>query len=266
MLFRSYRRVPLGQDVLESLARSGALDNISTSSRGALWEVGVLEERLGGSGRQEQPTLFEMPAVTDEDIPDLPELDPTERLTWDLETHQAARQHPMTLARRALEDLEIRPVETCYRFGRHVPIRSGGPPPRLTIAGLAILRQRPSTASGVTFLTLEDETGFIQCIVYPQVWSTYEHVLTGGHLIVRGKLQIEGNWRGLIVEEAWRLNGIFGGYEGHPSASGGRDRWIRSPEARPLDATSVESAEVEIPSALHMPRRDSSSRSGQKGS
>jgi error-prone DNA polymerase len=190
--------------------------------------VGVLHERLGPPGVSEQPTLFETPAVREADVPDLPELEPTERLTWDLQTHQAARRHPMTLARRALQDLEIRPVETCYRFGRHVPVRSGGPPPRLTIAGLAILRQRPSTAKGVTFVTLEDETGFIQCIVYPQVWSAYEHIFTGGHLIVRGKLQIEGNWRGLIVEEAWRLDGIFGGYEGHPSASGGRDRWIRS--------------------------------------
>ena len=223
-----YRRVDLDIEALRALARSGALDVLAGSSRRALWEVGVLHERLGPPGVSEQPTLFETPAVREADVPDLPELEPTERLTWDLQTHQAARRHPMTLARRALQDLEIRPVETCYRFGRHVPVRSGGPPPRLTIAGLAILRQRPSTAKGVTFVTLEDETGFIQCIVYPQVWSAYEHIFTGGHLIVRGKLQIEGNWRGLIVEEAWRLDGIFGGYEGHPSASGGRDRWIRS--------------------------------------
>jgi len=151
----------------------------------------------------------------------------SERLSWDLQTHAAARRHPMTLLRRTLQDLEIRTVDTCYRFGRYVPLQSGGPPPRLTVAGLAILRQRPSTASGVTFLTIEDETGFIQCIVHPKVWAAYEHVLTGGHIIVRGPLQVDGNWRGLVVNEAWRLDGIFGGYEGHPSASGGRDRWIR---------------------------------------
>ncbi len=224
-----YGRVQLDADAYEQLARSGALDRISGSSRKALWEVGVLQKRAGPPGAgQEQPTLFETPIVSEADIPDLPELGPAERLEWDLDTHRAARTHPLTLARRALQDLEVRPIETCYRFGRAVSLAPGDPPPRLTVAGLAILRQRPSTASGVTFLTLEDETGFIQCVVYPQVWSTYQHELTAGQVIVRGKLQVEGNWRGLIVEEAWRLNGIFGGYEGQPSASGGRDRWVQS--------------------------------------
>jgi len=234
-----YQRVRLDIDALENLARSGALDGIAGSSREALWEVGVLNERVGTAGAVSEPTLFETPIVTEEDIPDLPELTESERVGWDLETHRGARTHPMTLVRRTLDDLEIRTVETCYRFGRAVPLESGTPPPQLTIAGLAILRQRPATASGVTFLTLEDETGFIQCIIYPQVWSTYEHALTAGQVIVRGKLQVEKSWRGLIVEEAWRLNGIFGGYEGHPSASGGRDRWVQSASASdPSSSTS----------------------------
>lgn len=226
-----YRRVPLDIDALKSLARSSALDTISDSSRSALWRVGVLHERIGEPGRKAEPRLFDNPVVTSEDVPDLPELEADERLSWDLETHRAARKHPLTLVRRSLQELEIRTIDTCYRFGQAVPLDNQGPPPRLTVAGLAILRQRPSTAKGVTFLTLEDETGFIQCIVYPQVWSTYEHILTGGHVIVRGQLQIENNWRGLIVEEAWRLNGIFGGYEGHPSASGGQDRLVQKSDS-----------------------------------
>ena len=228
-----YTRVRIDVDAFEGLARAGALDEVAGSSRDALWEVGVLHRRLGTPGRRRQPTLFGSPVVAEADVPWMPKLADADRLSWDLQTHGAARRHPMTLARRALQDLEVRPVETCYRFGRYVPLRASGPPPRLTVAGLAILRQRPSTASGVTFLTIEDETGFIQCIVYPQVWAAYEHVLTAGHVIVRGPLQVEGNWRGLVVEEAWRLDGIFGGYEGHPSASGGRDRWIRSLRAEP---------------------------------
>jgi error-prone DNA polymerase len=226
-----YTRVAMDIDAFESLARAGALDEIAGSSRGALWEVGVLHQRLGAPGHSLAPTLFDQPVVGAEDRPDLPALTESERLSWDLQMHAAARRHPMTLLRRTLQDLEVRTVDTCYRFGRYVPLRSDGPPPRLTVAGLAILRQRPSTASGVTFLTIEDETGFIQCIVYPKVWAAYEHVLTAGHVIVRGPLQVDGNWRGLVVNEAWRLDGIFGGYEGHPSASGGRDRWIRTVQA-----------------------------------
>jgi len=222
-----YTRVAMDIDAFRSLSRAGALDGIAGSSRGALWEVGVLHQRLGAPGRQMERTLFDQPVVAEDDVPYLPDLEASERLSWDLQTHAAARRHPMTLARRTLQDLEIRTVDTCFRFGRYVPLNPSGPPPRLTVAGLAILRQRPSTASGVTFLTIEDETGFIQCIVYPKVWAAYEHVLTAGHVIVRGPLQVDGNWRGIVVEEAWRLDGIFGGYEGHPSASGGRDRWIR---------------------------------------
>ncbi len=223
-----YTRVAMDIDAFESLARAGALDDIAGSSRGALWEVGVLHQRLGAPGQCLAPSLFDQPVVGAEDCPELPALTESERLSWDVQMHAAARRHPMTLLRRTLQDLEIRTVDTCYRFGRYVPLRSDGPSPRLTVAGLSILRQRPSTASGVTFLTIEDETGFIQCIVYPQVWAAYEHVLTAGHVIVRGPLQVDGNWRGLVVNEAWRLDGIFGGYEGHPSASGGRDRWIRT--------------------------------------
>lgn len=225
-----YRRVSVDIAVLRNLARSGALADISRDGRTALWEVGVLHERLGSPGRSRQPRLFEEPVLVPEDIPDLPELSERERLSWDLETHRAARRHPMTLVRRQLTDLEIRPIETCQAFGRTVSVSPEDPPPKITVAGLSILRQRPSTANGVMFLTLEDETGYIQCVCQPEVRQAYGHVLRGGAVIARGKLQIEGNWRGLVLTQAWRLDGIFGGYEGRPSASGGRDRWVRSAE------------------------------------
>jgi len=223
-----YRRVSLDIDALRNLARAGALDALSKDGRTALWEVGVLHQRNRSPGRDPQGSLFEEALVRDRDVPTLPGLSEEERLSWDLETHRAARRHPMTLYRRQLMDLEIRPIETCYSFGRDVDVKKEGAPPVLTVAGISILRQAPSTANGVVFLTLEDETGYIQCVCFPQVQSTYGHVLTAESAIVRGELQIEGNWRGLVVQEAWSLNGVFGGYKGQPSASGGRDRWVRS--------------------------------------
>jgi DNA polymerase III alpha subunit len=93
----------------------------------------------------------------------------------------------------------------------------------ITVAGISALRQRPPTANGVMFLTLEDETGLIQTIIQPRVLEHLDHVLCQSAVIVRGKLQIMGNWRGLVVTQAWPLNGILGGYEGHPSMDGGRD-------------------------------------------
>ena len=225
-----YRRVNVDIDVLRNLARSDALDEISQDGRTALWEVGVLHERLGSPGQSRQPRLFDEPVLKPEDVPDLPELSERERLNWDLETHRAARRHPMSLVRRQLKDLEVRSIETCRAFGNHVDVRPGGAPPVVTVAGISILRQRPSTANGVVFLTIEDETGYIQCVCPPEIQNAYGHVLRSGAVIVKGELQIERTWRGLVVQEAWRLDGIFGGYEGHASASGGRDRWVRDAE------------------------------------
>ena len=225
-----YRRVAVDVDVLRNLARSGALADISQDGRTALWEVGVLHERLGSPGQSRQPRLFDDPALTSKDVPDLPELSERERLSWDLKTHRAARRHPMTLVRHQLTDLEIRPIETCRAFGTTISVSPDDPPPKITVAGLSILRQQPSTANGVMFLTLEDETGYIQCVCRPEIRQAYGHVFQGGAVIAQGKLQIEGNWRGLVVTQAWRLDGIFGGYEGRASASGGRDRWVRDEE------------------------------------
>ena len=81
------------------------------------------------------------------------------------------------------------------------------------------------------FLTLEDETGFIQCVIYTNVLEALDHVFSQSSLIVRGKLQVMGNWRGLVVQYAWPINGILGGYEGHPSMGGGRDRMVKQVEA-----------------------------------
>ena len=83
------------------------------------------------------------------------------------------------------------------------------------------------------FITLEDETGFIQCVVPPPAQELLDHVLTASALIVRGALQAAGNWRGLILQQAWILDGIFGGYEGFAGTYGGRDNWVRSLKSNP---------------------------------
>ncbi len=223
-----YRRVPLEEDALRSLARSSAFDAFAGDSRKALWEVGLLLRSPVPRGSRGSTELFDLRAFDEDDIPDLPELTEQDRLSWDYETHGAGRMHPMTLMRRTLNELEIRSIETCYRFGRYVPVQgSGRRYPVVTVAGISVLRQRPPTANGVLFVTLEDETGFIQCVVRPEVLEHLDHVLRQSALIVRGELHIQGNWRGLVVTNAWALNGIFGGYEGHPYQAGGRDRLIQ---------------------------------------
>src|SRR6185295_689881 len=106
------------------------------------------------------------------------------RLSWDYETHRAARRHPMILLRRTLTDLEIRPIATCWRFEKS-PLRTPhDAKPVLTVAGITTLRQMPPTAKGVMFITLEDESGYIQCIVLPHVQERYGALFRSAALIV----------------------------------------------------------------------------------
>jgi DNA polymerase III alpha subunit len=252
-----YRRVGLERDVLESIARSGALDPIAGDSRTALWQIGILLRRLppnpqsqiaGSMNPTPQLPLLELPALTTSDVPRLPELDERERLSWDYQMHGAARYHPMVLLRRMLTDLEVRTIDTCYRFvgpnSRTKP--RGVRDPVMTVAGIATLRQMPPTANGVMFITLEDETGYMQCIVLPEVQEKFRALFRSAALIVRGRLQIHGGWRGIVVERAWPLDDTLGGYSGHASAYGGTDRHIITPPSdlafAPSEATPAESA------------------------
>ncbi|MEL6610467.1 MAG: DNA polymerase III subunit alpha [Bacteroidota bacterium] len=231
-----WRRVPLGVSELRSLAQAGGFDVFVGDARHALAELGVLERRLGPPGCGRPAELFHTTAVHVGDLPPLPSLPESERLAWDLSIQGAARRHPMTLARRTLQDLEIRPIATV----RQLAGATGGrrPGPRVTVAGLATMRQRPPTANGVMFLTLEDESGFVQCVIRPEVLEAYDHVFRSSAVIVRGRATGQAGWAGLEVMDAWPLSGVMGGYEGHPSWSGGRDhRVLRStPVSVPSEA------------------------------
>ncbi|MGC6528501.1 MAG: OB-fold nucleic acid binding domain-containing protein [Paracoccaceae bacterium] len=72
---------------------------------------------------------------------------------------------------------------------------------RVVVAGLVILRQRPGTAKGVIFLTLEDETGVINVIVWRNLFEAFRRAIISGRLLrVRGRLQREGGITHIIAE------------------------------------------------------------------
>jgi error-prone DNA polymerase len=79
---------------------------------------------------------------------------------------------------------------------------------RVRLAGLVITRQRPGTASGVIFLTLEDETGIANVIVWPKTYERFRRAVIAGRLLrVTGQLQSEGSVRHVI---AWRIEDLSG--------------------------------------------------------
>ncbi|MEZ4784835.1 MAG: hypothetical protein R3F28_12265 [Candidatus Kapaibacterium sp.] len=86
------------------------------------------------------------------------------------------------------------------------------------------MRQRPGTAKGTCFIMIEDETGFLQTVVFPSVLERFPLAFRHGALIMRGELQILGQWRGLVVQTIWPLENVIGGYTGFAGADGGRDQ------------------------------------------
>ncbi|MEE2658758.1 MAG: DNA polymerase III subunit alpha [Candidatus Latescibacterota bacterium] len=226
-------RVHLDRDALDVIARSGALDRLAGSSRRALWEGRVIANRLNEVDHK-PPTnsLFKLPLLIEEDVPELKPLTDAERISWDYQTTSTGRVHPIILARRHLNNLGIQTVESCYRY---TPLEAAAQPdkgetyydnhngPVVNIAGIVIVRQRPPTAKGFMFITLEDETGFLQCVLNPKLQEYCYQTLIKPAIIVRGQLQATGKWRGIVVSDAWPLEGVFGGYSGFPSARGDQD-------------------------------------------
>ena len=86
-----------------------------------------------------------------------------------------------------------------------------------------MLRQAPPTARGMLFITIEDETGFLQCVVPPNVRQAYAAELRSAALMLKGTVTGISSWRSIMVREVVVLNNIIGGYHGHLSYAGGRD-------------------------------------------
>ena len=107
------------------------------------------------------------------------------------------KAHPASFLRARLAARGILPSETLAR------VRNGE---RVTVAGLVLVRQRPGTAKGVIFMTLEDETGIANIIVWPKAFERMRAIVLGARLVaVSGKLQSE---QGVIHIVAERMNDL----------------------------------------------------------
>jgi len=218
-----FHRVPADEKELRSLAKAGAFDQLEGANRTVLYKMQVLLRRrasgaqLDFEAQKMARTLLDVRSLEEKDIPALPGITLRTRLEWDLRTHSGPRVHPMIVLRQHLADWEIRPIDTAREFGTVLPWKEKQQP-TFTAAGLVMFRQRPGTAKGTMFIFLEDETGYIQCICKPDIREKMGETLHESALIVRGKLQVVGPWRGIMVEEAWALAGVIGGYKGRPGS------------------------------------------------
>jgi error-prone DNA polymerase len=167
------RRVGLDTRQLEALATAGAFEGFELSRREALWRAGSAAENraevLEGSVVAVQPPLFADQTAFETLAADL----------W--ATGVSADDHPLAHFRSELADRGVLSAEA---------LRTAESGRRIEIAGLVTHRQRPATASGITFLNLEDETGLTNVICSLGVWGRYRRVVRDSPaLIVRGILE-----------------------------------------------------------------------------
>jgi error-prone DNA polymerase len=190
------RRAGLAHDELMTLAATGALDAVDGARRAALWQAArpVLPGLLAGA---------EPPA----DPSPLQEMSATERLDEDYAgTGVTLGPHPLAL---------LRPTLTPQRIVRTVDL-AGLPHGRMVqVAGSVIVRQRPGTAKGFVFLSLEDETGIANVIVTPQLFERQRLIIVAApYLIVDGVLQRQD---GVVSVRARRVRPLEGTGHAVPS-------------------------------------------------
>jgi len=169
------RRVPeLRKDELNKLAEVGALNSLEAAHRrDALWQAGHAAQPAG-------PLIEALPEP--ERASPLAQMNIEERLNADFAgTGFTIGKHPMAYRREEMNALGVTPARQLAR------LRHGS---RVRVAGCVIVRQRPGTAKGFVFLSMEDETGVANVIVTPDLFERSRFVLLSSHfLLIDGALQ-----------------------------------------------------------------------------
>ncbi|MPQ68038.1 MULTISPECIES: error-prone DNA polymerase [unclassified Pseudomonas] len=176
-------RARLDTRAQELLADAGALQGLAGDRYQARWEVAGVEAQLGlfaGLSRQtETPVVLPCPSVGEDLQADYASLGTT------------LGPHPLALLRGQLQAMR------CRSSRELLAVEHGRP---VSIVGLVTGRQRPGTASGVTFVTLEDEFGNVNVVVWRDLAERQRQVLVGSQLLkVDGRLESEGDVRHVIA-------------------------------------------------------------------
>ena len=183
---------------LERLADADAFRSMGLDRRKALWEVSALqdmpEELFKG-----QPSE----SVLESQV-QLPLMTKGEHVVQDYATvGLSLKAHPVSFVREQLELLRIRSCEHINNESTNGQL--------VKVAGLVLVRQRPGTAGGVCFITIEDETGFSNLVVFEKLFETYrKEILQSRLLMVEGRLQREGQVVHVVVSKCFDLTKMLG--------------------------------------------------------
>lgn len=175
---------PLTRAQWEALATAGALESLGVTRREALWASGV----LALEGPDTLPGV--VPGV---EAPELPVMSAVEEAVADVwASGVSVDSYPTVFVRDGLERNGVLRVAEVFT---HEPDR------RVQVAGVVTHRQRPGTAKGVTFLSLEDETGLLNVVCSAGVWRRFQAVARRSPaLVVRGRIERADGATNLVAE------------------------------------------------------------------
>ncbi|HKH80049.1 MAG TPA: error-prone DNA polymerase [Methylovirgula sp.] len=193
-------RTGLSPSVLAALAEADAFRSLGLERRDALWAVRGLN-RAGD--KDDLPLLRGLSFRALEPEAHLPPMSLGEHVVEDYRhLSLSLKAHPVALLRHRLSEQSILRTEELAK------IASGR---RVSTAGLVLVRQRPGSASGVIFLTLEDETGVANAIVWPKIFETLRPIVIAARFIaISGRLQSESGVIHVVVERAEDLTPLLG--------------------------------------------------------
>jgi error-prone DNA polymerase len=190
-----WRRTGLKPAVLEVLARADAFGSMGQTRRQALWAVKGLGEAplplfaaAGEAERGEEPAVVLPEMAIGEEV--------VEDYSW---LRLSLKCHPLALLRDEMAASRAIPT------AKVLETAAGA---KVTVAGLVLVRQRPGSAKGVIFVTVEDETGVANVIVWPKAFEKFRRiVLTARLLRVTGRLQREGIVAHIVADKLEDLSG-----------------------------------------------------------
>jgi error-prone DNA polymerase len=176
-------RTGLTSAALSRLAAADAFRSLDLSRRPAYW--------MALATAPPEPLFTDL---ADEDVPLLPHLSLSEEVIHDYHAQGLSlRGHPFSPLRELLNKQAVVPASSLHSLKANR---------RYRVAGLVLLRQRPGTAKGITFMTLEDETGTVNLIVRPDVWERYRRAASQARaLVVTGVLQKQEGVIHVIVHQ-----------------------------------------------------------------
>jgi error-prone DNA polymerase len=168
------RRTQLPQRLIENLILAGAMDGWRKSRRKLLWELGTLDDRVGTLSLPYEENTLALPEVNALEAQEL------EYALLGVTLHD----HPMRLYRAVLHEQRVLDSQQVSRCRAKT---------RVKVGGMVVVHQAPPTAKGFHFITLEDESGFLNIVVRPDVYVRFRKVVRGtAFLLVEGVIERQG--------------------------------------------------------------------------